>query len=919
MNNRPGSLPVHRNIIAEFQKDSVKGKAALQTFLKEVPPPPVISRLQLMAQLLDVCGEKPAILLISDLSSVRGEILDCLVQLSLKPAVVDKLIDFLGRKKYKLLREMDKGLLYKKLAFAYNALQDEEGSLHYFLKALGHPHLPPIERHLVHYNVGAVYCSNGDMQKATAHFQEALRMEKTEKELRKIGNQQYVVALFLEDYYSKQFQPGSEFNCLKLLILLEPQDPRILEAVSTYLDQTLSLASPEQVCTCINQFFYFKKIYPILQTKLTQFSDRLLQLPEEVCCLKDKVDFLYRLGQFEQAIKLAPLALQKNENDPDLLSCLAGSFHMLGRKEEAFKCYQKVLLCPLIAPHLQQIVSRELAMLSSQLGNSMDSTEYFAQVNPNDFYVQLIQATTAFHDGKRNKAKKLFHDLKTTFPDRQVEIDSYFNIFWGNEKEGDFNKEASRFILINQAQIRFSEGDYATAEKIALFLISKDPSDSIMITLILAKVYEAQGRWEKALDLYLMLNEKQNGQYSFKIAKANYELHQYEPAEEIIWSFLKDPNSHSKENSQKREQVLHLLRVMYQEASCFKDAITTLSKALEDLTLSLSDPEKQYIHFSLATLYKKRGQIKETEEALQQALAFGENDDPSFNRFLGLFYYETNRKEEAIEPLKKALSFYSKDIKILFPLGAALYISAPSQRKKALALDYFSTVLRLDPSLFPEIQELRLSEIDSTTLDELIIKDKEIEEPPVPAAETGLRLSPVVEVEEKDSPQEIPRMPFAPAVLTPEQEAHQAFQKRKQQLREAASDSKDDDSQESGWNLPSGFLREGDPHVFKLAIAHHLKEESHLYAFLDVDALRKTYPDENLISRWRTLLEQGNVVGKKGQQGIRFFNKREREQSGYDAKLKLLGLFGNARAYGKLEVQGNKKLLRIYYSDLKSH
>ncbi len=895
MNNRDPFF-IHTVIIKQFREDPAQGKQSLKNFLNNNKTS-MGSKLRLLALLLNEFGENKSLVQLMTSGLLQSKelpvsLIELAFEPSVEPPVVDKLIEFLSRKK--LLRKEDKGLVYNNLSSSYG---HQEGELYYLLKAVADDDLSIFDRHDAHYKLSLFYAAT-DMKQAHTQLKMAYDLEK--KKAYGVGRRQNSVSMELMKLFKKTPRFGARLIYLKMLVSLEPQDPQILKTVFSFFEQALTLPCSSNLEFFV-EFCYFLEICPALKAQNRAVSDRFLKLPDEACSLRSKVNLLSLLEQYESVIQYAQLALQQDEANIEALYALMESLEKLGRYQEALQVCEKISLCPEdseLKSGLKKEALSHSVFLNIQLGNfetSKKSMKDFSQANPDDYDSLLAQALDTLHEGKLRKAKTLFSALMKKFPEEELTA-AYLEAFF--EKPDEFNKEADPFILSEQLQFNLEKGNFVLAEKIGLFLFEKAPSEALTICR-LWKTYQVQGRFDEGLRLLLSLPPAEQELHRFNIAWTYFNLCEYEKSEELFQSILRDSHPDLLEDRLNRKNTLYLLLDLYTKTKDFQKGLTQF----EALLPSLVDSEKQIVHLGLAIFYNQLGSKEKLEQEMEQVLALGTlgNLPPTLTRFVGLFFYTRNRIEEALPLFKKYLLSKPKDSHILYMVGSILY---NTHRKKAL--HYFSTALSLNPALLPYAAELPLAKEDSVALEE------------------GAAFE---EVEEKEEPTLIslteplrPNLPAELMALTPEQEEHRYYQDLKQQAKNKALEEKE--SEENGWHLPGRFLSENDPWVFKLALASHLKEESCVYAYLDVKALQKYCPEE-LISRSQAMLQQGKIARRKQvDSGVRFFGTEEAAQTGFAGKLKHVGDHGDQRLFGywaKARSVGNKKLFVIDTVKLKVH
>ncbi len=943
---QPSTLfPIHDAVIASFNKGPEVGAKAVQSVLHHATTTS-LSKLQLMARLLNEVGEKAALLILPHMADSAQQFSLNLPQLRLKsPELLEKFIHFLFKQKRLFSRGKDD--LYVKIIDDYKQRNDTLGEIYFSKLMLKSASLTPQMRHTLLFNLSGY---SQDESEATTYITEAFHLEKSGKLTATYLRTANVIALWLIEFQeSLQFNFNDPFfHSLKMAIKFAPDAPEVFKVLDSFVDQVLRHALVDLNATAyllINAFNLTLSLPKAASRRLALLKS-ILNLPEEFCELGEKIYYCALANQLDQAFELATVELRKNPLNSSVLNQLASILKEQNKLSEAANCYATVLESKDFPVTNRSLIYTQLAWINLQCGKITECIQNINKalaLDAENVSALTILVYAYFNLEERKKAALLLDSLKARFPGNSYIEKVQQDIFQRNVSPAiDLNSNVH--TLITEVYYHLNHQEFEHAKKKAFFALEKsvaigaDPTQQAHLHCFIADIYLAEKNYQAALD-HLELAKKYKDPLSLALQRmiSHYGLKQYPQAEEQAWAILLKKEATSKRATRERLSAYQTIMGIYQDTQNYQQGVQQLSKAFSEKMIPLLD--QKYLYYLLAKLLLKADNLIAAEDSAYQAtqllpgsLFFEEND---LLLTLGIIYLLNKKPDLAITVLKKLLKKNGDNPRALFYLGHAYYRSyiSHSQDHAAYknAIKTFSQLLTMN--------SFYLIELARTLPAALIEKLQDDPSCATPVATSAIE-SVAVSVPEKAhyAVDEVLLETKNVAVSHPfsdEQLLHRQIQAEKKRLRSSLQEIHLEEESELaeekssvGWQLPAplGFVSIEDKRVAKISLTPHAKANSHLHALL-APALEEKC-ESQILSKWKGLIDHGKVVGKKGQQGIRLLTAQESDKlalklgTGYVAKLKLIGVFGNARAYAKAIPSENDEQDTLLYFDrlvLKAH
>lgn len=399
------------------------------------------------------------------------------------------------------------------------------------------------------------------------------------------------------------------------------------------------------------------------------------------------------------------------------------------------------------------------------------------------------------------------------------------------------------------------------------------------------------------------------------------QLGQYDKAMEQAESLLQNLLPRYQFGRSNRLHAIRCIALCFQERAMLREGAEYFSTLLSNATF-IPD-EQDEIHFHLASFHYALASYRLAEDYAFQALRHhGKNVSLETYWILGYSQLNNNKTTQALNIFSSSTKAYPQNALAYLHLGYCSYNMTVSLNERAKK--NFNNALDLDPTLIITLSEV----LPSADVDALLeVKD----EAPLSDSVAETKEESNLEMERVEiqsfslSQATVMTDPFI--YFSPEQLFHKIKQAQKKRLssdhqNSDVGDSKQDDTN-SFWELPNLKLYKQDSRVYQIHMLNHRKEYSHLYAFLDRSKLEASCSTD-LLGRWEALLDLGKIVGAKGQAGIRLINAQKSAKlpenlKNHKAELKLVGFFGDYRAYGRIIESENERDKLICFDEVEMH
>ncbi|MBT6717812.1 MAG: tetratricopeptide repeat protein [Nitrospina sp.] len=281
--------------------------------------------------------------------------------------------------------------------------------------------------------------------------------------------------------------------------------------------------------------------------------------------------------------------------------------------------------------------------------------------------------------GKSEEALKEYNlllKLKQKNPfieERLAKIQNLSELAYKNEIAGHIGipaeLEKQPNVHMRIAAIYFEENLFLRAlDEFQLVLAASDYKDP---HVLMARIYENQGRLDKAIEQFEILRKLEPE--SMDILRYTARLYHLDDKTDETIRLLKSAVEVQPEN----DQIYHSLALAYMSRKENDKAVESMTKALA------LNPKKDSYYFELGALMEKTGDFKGAIENMRQAIEINPLHSNAHN-FLGYIYALEGRDlDRALEHLKKALTIQPRNGYFLDSLGWIYFKKGES--KKALA------------------------------------------------------------------------------------------------------------------------------------------------------------------------------------------------------------------------------------------
>ena len=244
------------------------------------------------------------------------------------------------------------------------------------------------------------------------------------------------------------------------------------------------------------------------------------------------------------------------------------------------------------------------------------------------------------------------------------------------------------------AAIYFEETLYLRAlDEFQLVLAADDHKDP---HVLMARIYENQGRLDKAIEEFAILRKLEPK--SMDILRYSARLYQLAKKTDLAIKLLQKATAMEPEN----DEIFHSLALAYMSKNENKKAVGSMKKALS------LNPKKDTYYFELGALMEKSGDFKGAIANMRQAIEINPLHSNAHN-FLGYIYALEGRDlDRALEHLTKALTIQPRNGYFLDSLGW-IYFKKGDSEKALTQIQKALIYTDPDPVLYDHLGDILFS------------------------------------------------------------------------------------------------------------------------------------------------------------------------------------------------------------------
>ena len=244
------------------------------------------------------------------------------------------------------------------------------------------------------------------------------------------------------------------------------------------------------------------------------------------------------------------------------------------------------------------------------------------------------------------------------------------------------------------AAIYFEETLYLRAlDEFQLVLAADDHKDP---HVLMARIYENQGRLDKAIEEFAILRTLEPK--SMDILRYSARLYQLAKKTDLAIKLLQKATAMEPEN----DEIFHSLALAYMSKNENKKAVESMKKALS------LNPKKDTYYFELGALMEKSGDFKGAIANMRQAIEINPLHSNAHN-FLGYIYALEGRDlDRALEHLTKALTIQPRNGYFLDSLGW-IYFKKGDSEKALTQIQKALIYTDPDPVLYDHLGDILFS------------------------------------------------------------------------------------------------------------------------------------------------------------------------------------------------------------------
>ena len=244
------------------------------------------------------------------------------------------------------------------------------------------------------------------------------------------------------------------------------------------------------------------------------------------------------------------------------------------------------------------------------------------------------------------------------------------------------------------AAIYFEETLYLRAlDEFQLVLAADDHKDP---HVLMARIYENQGRLDKAIEEFAILRKLEPK--SMDILRYSARLYQLAKKTDLTIELLQKATAMEPEN----DEIFHSLALAYMSKNENKKAVESMKKAVS------LNPKKDTYYFELGALMEKSGDFKGAIANMRQAIQINPLHSNAHN-FLGYIYALEGRDlDRALEHLTKALTIQPRNGYFLDSLGW-IYFKKGDSEKALTQIQKALIYTDPDPVLYDHLGDILFS------------------------------------------------------------------------------------------------------------------------------------------------------------------------------------------------------------------
>ena len=459
--------------------------------------------------------------------------------------------------------------------------------------------------------------------------------------------------------------------------------------------------------------------------------------PETEKFFEKRVRLLLRTGQLDEAVEAGQEALKRFPNNKEIHMNLADILANQGKVDASIYHYEKVHQ---ISPKSSRAIFLKGTVLEGQgkWGQAKDMYLQSAKMEHNNPLGQFYLGRALLQNDELEEAEKRFQ-MSIILKPNLLQARKY--LAWIYERLGKHEEALKEYNLLLKLKVK----DPFIAERAALLqnplapaykneisshkgipaALKKQPNVHMRIAAIyfeetlylraldefqlvlaaddhkdphvlMARIYENQGRLDKAIEEFAILRKLEPKSMDILLYSAR--LYSLNDKMDVAIELLQNALAMEPEN----DQIYHSLALAYMSVKENEKAVASMKKALS------LNPKKDSYYFELGALLEKSGDFKGAIENMRQAIEINPLHSNAHN-FLGYIYALEGRDlDRALEHLKKALTIQPRNGYFLDSLGW-IYFKKGDSEKALTQIQKALIYTDPDPVLYDHLGDILFS------------------------------------------------------------------------------------------------------------------------------------------------------------------------------------------------------------------